>query len=90
MGADAGEGSATGPVQDFDLWVFSVEASIHGLDILDLEAKVVQTGLAPGSPGIDIQPNVSVSDDCGSSAARPTTARTIACQKAIRKICPVK
>jgi hypothetical protein len=67
MGADPGEGSATGPVQDFDLWVFSVEASIHGLDILDLEAKVVQTGLAPGGPGIDIQPNVSVSDDCGSA-----------------------
>jgi hypothetical protein len=67
VGADAGEGSATGPVKYFDLWIFGLKASVYSLDILDLEPKVVQTGLPPGSPGIDIQPNVSVSDDRGSA-----------------------
>src|SRR5262245_14044338 len=54
MGADAREGATARTLQNFDLGIFSSEAREHGLNVFNFKAKVVETALSTGTPGIDI------------------------------------
>ena len=73
VGAEAREGAVGRAVEPLHLGIMRREAPEHGLDILDLDAEMVESGRASGPARIDVEAGIAVAQRA--SARRAVLAR---------------
>jgi hypothetical protein len=62
VGGDAGERPVRRPLQPFHGRIFLAHAVERGFGVLDLDAEVIEPGLASGAARIDVEPDIAVAD----------------------------
>src|SRR5262249_5778409 len=62
VGGDAGERAGRRPLHIVGAGIFGADAVEHGLDLLDLDAEMVEPGRPPGLARVDVETDVAVAD----------------------------
>jgi hypothetical protein len=60
VGGDAGEGPRARPLHPVGVWILAAHAVEHRIDVLHLDAEMVEAGGPAGLARIDVEPDIAV------------------------------